>query len=60
MNGGVVMLGMRTSTFTKQEFSDFIEFLYATAADRGVTVPDWDAITARDAANDSIPMEAAA
>lgn len=38
LDGGVVMLGQSTSRFTKREFSDFIEFLHATAADRGVVV----------------------
>lgn len=41
LNGGVVMLGQRTSKFTKPEFSNWIEFLYATAADRGVNLPAW-------------------
>lgn len=41
LNGGVVMLGRRTSKFTKAQFSDWIEFLYATAADRGVRLPAW-------------------
>ena len=36
LNGGMVLLGMRTSKFGKREFADFIEFMYATAADRGV------------------------
>lgn len=36
LNGGVVMLGQRTSKFTKSEFSEWIEFLYSVAADRGV------------------------
>ena len=34
LNGGVVLLGQRTSKFTKSQFSEWIEFLYATAADR--------------------------
>lgn len=38
LNGGVVMLGLRTSKMGKRMFSDFLEFLHATAADRGVTV----------------------
>lgn len=42
MDGGVVMLGQRTSKFTKAEFSDWIEFLYATAAARGVILPTWE------------------
>ena len=41
LNGGVVMLGQRTSKFSKSEFSSWIEFLYATAADRGVRLPAW-------------------
>lgn len=36
--GGVVMLGLRTSKMGKREFSEYLEFLHATAADRGVTV----------------------
>jgi hypothetical protein len=35
---GVVMLGLRTSKMGKREFSEFLEFLHATAADRGVVV----------------------
>lgn len=38
LNGGVVLLGHRTRDFTKSKFSDWIEFLYATAADRGVVL----------------------
>ena len=38
LNGGVVMLGLRTSEFGKREFSEWYEFLKATAAMRGVTV----------------------
>ena len=41
LNGGVVLLGQRTSKFNKAQFSDWIEFLYATAADRGVNLPAW-------------------
>ncbi|MFZ6727371.1 recombination protein NinB [Undibacterium sp. MH2W] len=41
IDGGVVMLGKRTSKFTKKEFSEWLEFLHAIAADRGVVVyPD--------------------
>ena len=36
LDGGVVMLGLRTSQMGKREFSDFLDFLNATAADRGV------------------------
>jgi hypothetical protein len=45
LNGGVVMLGRRTSKFNKKQFSDWIEFLYATGADRGVDLPEWSTIT---------------
>ena len=38
IDGGVVMLGKRTSKFTKKEFSEWMEFLHSVAADRGVTV----------------------
>ncbi len=38
LDGGVVMLGCRTSKMSKREFSDFLEFLHATAATRGVQV----------------------
>jgi hypothetical protein len=44
MDGGVVMLGQRTSRFTKAEFAEWIEFLYATAADRGVRLPAWQGV----------------
>lgn len=44
LNGGVVMLGRRTSKFNKKQFSDWIEFLYATGADRGVDLPEWSTI----------------
>jgi hypothetical protein len=38
LDGGFVMLGQRTSKFSKREFSEWLEFLHATAADRGVVV----------------------
>lgn len=38
LNGGVVMLGMRTSKMSKATFSDWLAFLHATAADRGVDI----------------------
>lgn len=41
IDGGMVMLGQRTSRFTKEEFGNWIEFLYATAANRGVKLPAW-------------------
>jgi hypothetical protein len=36
LNGGMVLLGLRTSRMGKREFSEFVEFVLATAADRGV------------------------
>jgi hypothetical protein len=38
LDGGFVMLGQKTSHFTKKTFSDWLEFLHATAAQRGVVV----------------------
>lgn len=38
LNGGMVMLGARTSKMGKKEFSEFLEFVNATAVDRGVNV----------------------
>jgi len=40
LNGGMVLLGARTSKFKVKEFSDWIEFLHATASERGVRFPD--------------------
>lgn len=36
LDGGMVMLGARTSKFAKKEFSDWLEFLHATAANREI------------------------
>lgn len=36
LDGGMVMLGQRTSKFSKRQFSEFLEFLNATAVERGV------------------------
>jgi len=36
IDGGMVMLGMRTSRMTKPQFAELIEFIQAVAADRGV------------------------
>ena len=38
LNGGVVMLGLRTSKMGKARFSEWLDFLHATAADRGVNI----------------------
>lgn len=43
LNGGMVMLGQRTSKFGKKAFSEFLEFLHSVAADRGVVVYAEDA-----------------
>ncbi len=40
---GFVALGMRTSTMSKAEFSDFIEFIMAFAAREGVTLNQTEA-----------------
>ena len=40
LNGGMVLLGQRTSKFSKREFSDWIEFLYSVAVERGVILND--------------------
>ena len=36
LDGGMVMLGSRTSEFTKSRFGEWLEFLHATAADRDI------------------------
>lgn len=36
LDGGMVLLGQRTSKFGKKQFSDWLEFLHATAAAREV------------------------
>ena len=36
LNGGMVLLGQRTSKFGKHKFSDWLEFLTATAIDREI------------------------
>lgn len=38
LDGGIVMLGLRTSKMSKRTFSEWLEFLHATAAARGVDV----------------------
>lgn len=39
LEGGVVMLGSRTSRMTKKELAELIEYIYATGTERGVV---WD------------------
>jgi hypothetical protein len=36
IDGGFVILGMRTSKMKKQQFADLIEIIYAFGAERGV------------------------
>lgn len=36
LDGGVVMLGLKTSKFGKRQFSEWLEFLHATAAAKDV------------------------
>lgn len=38
INGGMVLLGQRTSKFSKKDFAEWMEWLSAMAVDRGVTV----------------------
>ena len=38
MNGGMVLIGHSTRTFSKKQFSEWLEFLHSTAIDRGVVV----------------------
>lgn len=46
LNGGVVMLGLRTSRMNKREFSEYLEFLHATAAERGVRIYEREEVAA--------------
>lgn len=39
LDGGVVMLGQRTSKFKREEWPDWMAFLESVAADRGVKIP---------------------
>lgn len=40
LNGGFVLLGLRTSNMGKREMADFLGFMQAEAAMRGVTLPE--------------------
>jgi len=40
LDGGMVLLGMRTSQMSKREFGEFLEFVQATAVERGVEVQE--------------------
>jgi hypothetical protein len=45
IDGGMVMLGMRTSKMGKREFAEFIDFINATAALRGVQIEHEESTT---------------
>ena len=47
LNGGMVLLGQRTSKFGKARFIELIEFILATAAERGVLIAERDQQWAR-------------
>lgn len=47
--GQVVMLGQRTSRFSKAKFSEWLDFLNSVAAQRGVDLDRREAIDAKDA-----------
>ena len=38
LNGGVVLLGMRTSQMSKAKFSEWLDFLHHVATERGVHI----------------------
>jgi hypothetical protein len=38
LSGGMVLLGQRTSKFSKKQFSDWLDFINSIAIDRGVVV----------------------
>ena len=40
LNGGMVMLGMRTSKMGKRQFGEFIEFVQSVAVDRAVVLDE--------------------
>lgn len=41
LDGGVVMLGQRTRKYSKAQFSEWLEFLNATAVIRGVRIDEF-------------------
>lgn len=43
LNGGMVLIGQRTSQYSKAKFAEFIEFIRATAAERDVLLPELEA-----------------
>lgn len=44
LNGGIVLLGQRTSKYSKKKFAEFLEFIHATAADRDVDLEYMEAL----------------
>lgn len=42
INGGIVMLGSKTSKMGKKMFSEFIEFIFASGAQLGINFPPQD------------------
>lgn len=40
LDGGMVMLGMRTSQMGRREFAEFIDFIGSVAVDRGVVLSE--------------------
>jgi hypothetical protein len=40
LDGGIVMLGTRTSKMGKRQFAEFVEFIQSVAADRGVQLDE--------------------
>ncbi len=40
LNGGMVILGMRTSQMGKRQFAEFVEFIHAVAVERGVDLQE--------------------
>jgi hypothetical protein len=40
LNGGMVILGLRTSKLGKKQFTEFLEFVRSVAAERGVVLDE--------------------
>jgi hypothetical protein len=45
LDGGMVMLGLRTSKMGKRDFAEFVDFIHATAAARGVVIQELEPTT---------------
>ena len=39
LNGGMVMLGRRTSNYSKKRFSEWLEYLNAISIEQGIKIP---------------------